>query len=197
MIAVGYLDYTRFPWFDGWDYWTEYLSAANPWTVLFDRLNEHRVVVTRLLSLADTTWFRADTRLLLWSSFAAQFGTSALLYRMTTASFLPSEIWSSHAVKSRDAVLRLGPVDCGSGSSIGLPLMTSTTTAMIRVSVVERGTGNVLATASPPPGLATWDLWRLDVPAGAPAMTCDYIVEDRDNDPASWIATGLPRAISP
>ena len=76
MVAVGYLNYTRFPWFDAWAYWTEYLNASSPWKVLFDRMNEHRIVVTRLLTLADTTWVHADARLL---SVAAQtpFGSAA------------------------------------------------------------------------------------------------------------------------
>jgi hypothetical protein len=108
----------------------------------------------------------------------------------------PVESWSSRAVTSGHAVLRIGPVPCGSGASIGLPLATSVTRSSIRVSVVQRETRVVLAAAHPPPGLASWDLWRLDVPVGAPAMSCDYIVEDMDNDPASWIAAGLPRTIT-
>jgi len=100
-------------------------------------------------------------------------------------------------VKSGAALMRVGPVPCGSGSSIGLPLITSAHTSALRVSVVERGTRKVLAEANPPPGLSNWDLWRLDVPAGAPPMACDYVIEDNDNDPASWIAAGLPRTIIP
>jgi hypothetical protein len=108
----------------------------------------------------------------------------------------PTDTWSSRTVKSGAAVLRIGPVPCGSESSIGLPLITSTTASMTRVSVVERGTRRVLAEANPPPGLSAWDLWRLDVPAGASPMVCDYIVEDTDNDPGSWVAVGLPRIIT-
>jgi hypothetical protein len=107
------------------------------------------------------------------------------------------ETWSSRTVKSGHALLRIGPVPCGSGASIGLPLITSSTASSIRVSVNERRTGKVLAEADPPPGISAWDLWRLDVPVGAPAATCDYVVEDNDNDPASWVAAGLPRAINP
>ena len=87
MLAIGYLNYTSFPWFDAWDYWTEYLNSGNPWTVLFDRMNEHRIVVTRLLQLADLAWFRADARLLLWATYLIQFGSAFVLYRMATAAF--------------------------------------------------------------------------------------------------------------
>jgi len=107
------------------------------------------------------------------------------------------DTWSSRTVTSRNGQLRLGPVPCGSGSSIGLPITTSPTASSIRVSIVERGTGRLLAAANPPPGLSAWDLWRLDVPVGAPSATCDYVVEDSDRDTATWIAVALPRVISP
>jgi len=108
-----------------------------------------------------------------------------------------SEAWSSRAVQSANGQLRIGPVACGSGSSIGLPLTTSATPSSTRIAVVERGTGKVLAAANPPPAMSAWDLWRLDVPVGAPSVACDYVVEDADGDPAAWIAIALPRTINP
>ena len=108
-----------------------------------------------------------------------------------------SEAWSSGTIVSAHGQLRIGPVPCGPGSTIGLPVTTSAAPSSIRVSIVERGTGKQLAAANPPPGLSAWDLWRLDVPAGAPAETCDYFIDDNDGNSASWIAAGLPRTIEP
>jgi hypothetical protein len=112
-----------------------------------------------------------------------------------SASAAGMEVWTSRTLKAGQGWLRLGPVPCSSGLHIGLPLVTSSPSSSIRVSIVERGTGNLLAAAVPPPGLAGADLWRLDVPDGAPATSCDYVVEDKGGD--QWVATGMPRAINP
>jgi hypothetical protein len=109
----------------------------------------------------------------------------------------PTEVWNSQSVTSGNASLRIGTVPCGPGVSIGLPLITSKAASEIRVSVVERGSGEVLARATPPPGLSNWDLWRLDVPVGAPPAECEYIVEDNDGNPDGWVVAGLPRTVSP
>ena len=106
-----------------------------------------------------------------------------------------TEVWTSRTLNTNEGLLRLGPVPCSSGSSIGLPLITSSPSSSLRVSIVERGTGHLLAAAVPSPGLTGADLWRLDVPVGAPAMTCDFVVEDKDGD--QWVAAGRPRTINP
>jgi hypothetical protein len=114
----------------------------------------------------------------------------------TAAETGTSSAWSSRALKAANGQLRMGPVPCGSESTIGLPLTTSPVSSSIRVSIVERGSGKVLAAANPPPGLAAWDLWRLDVPFGAAPVSCDYLIEDNDGDPATWVAARLPRTIA-
>jgi hypothetical protein len=63
--------------------------------------------------------------------------------------------------------------------------------------VIERGTGEVLATTNPPAGASTWELWRLELPPGAPDMTVDYVIEQKDTGTGDWVAVGLPRQIKP
>ncbi len=86
LVAVGYFNYSTLPWFDAWDHWIGYLSSSDSLTFLFSRHNEHRIPVTRLLYFADRIWFSADTRLLLWCSFLAQFGSALMLYRLVCSS---------------------------------------------------------------------------------------------------------------
>ena len=85
----------------------------------------------------------------------------------------------------------------GAGLSIGLPLLTGPGASAIRVSVIERGTGEMLAAANPPAGMSTWDLWRLDIPTGAPDMIVDYVIEQGENRAGEWVVVGLPRLINP
>jgi hypothetical protein len=103
-----------------------------------------------------------------------------------------TETWTSHTPDS--GLLRFGPVKATAGSSIGLPLITGPGASAVRVSVVDRATGDVLTVANPPAGRSTWDLWRLDLPAGAPEMIVDYVVEQRGGD---WVVAGPPRSIAP
>jgi hypothetical protein len=88
-------------------------------------------------------------------------------------------------------------VKAAAGLSIGLPLVTGPGASTIRVSVIERNTGDVLAATNPPAGTSTWDLWRLDIPAGAPDMIVDYMIEQGDNGAGAWVVVGLPRSIKP
>ncbi len=108
-----------------------------------------------------------------------------------------TEVWSSQTLSAGTGVLRLGPVTATTGMSIGLPLITGPGASAIRVSVIERGTGEVLATTNPPAGKSSWDLWRLDMPADAPAMVVDYVVEQSANSEGQWVVVGLPRSITP
>jgi hypothetical protein len=86
LVAVGYLDSTKLPWFDGWTHWSRYLRADGFWTFLFSEHNEHRIPVTRLLYLADEHWSSADTRLLEWATFLAQIGSALMLFRLACSS---------------------------------------------------------------------------------------------------------------
>jgi hypothetical protein len=81
--------------------------------------------------------------------------------------------------------------------SIGQPLITGAGASAIRVSVIDRRTREVLAMADPPAGTSTWDLWRLDLPIGAPDMIVDYAVEQDRHGPGNWVMVGLPRFIKP
>jgi hypothetical protein len=108
-----------------------------------------------------------------------------------------TETWSSHTLNLGTGVLRLGPVRTTGGLSIGLPLTTGPRASAVRVSVIERGTGEVLAATNPPAGASTWELWRLDLPAGAPDMIVDYVVEQKDTGTGDWVTVGLPRLIKP
>src|ERR1700730_13222331 len=69
LVALGYVNYTKLPWFDAWEHWIRYLRSGNSLTFLFSQHNEHRIPVSRLLYLADKNWFSADTRFLLWCTF--------------------------------------------------------------------------------------------------------------------------------
>jgi hypothetical protein len=106
-----------------------------------------------------------------------------------------TDTWSSQTVTSRIGRLRLGPVKASGGLSVGLPLITGPGASTIRVSAIERATGEVIAATNPPPGTSTWDLWRLDIPAGAPAMVIDYVIEG-GTGAGDWVVVGLPRLIT-
>jgi hypothetical protein len=109
----------------------------------------------------------------------------------------PTETWSSQTLNVGTGVLRLGPVNATAGLSIGLPLTTGPRASAVRVSVIERGTGEVLAAANPPAGASAWELWKLELPAGAPDMIVDYVVEQKDTGREDWVTVGLPRQIKP
>ena len=49
LVAFGYFNYTKLPWFDGWEHWIRYLSSGSFLTFLFSQHNEHRIPVSRLL----------------------------------------------------------------------------------------------------------------------------------------------------
>ncbi len=76
-------------------------------------------------------------------------------------------------------------------------MITGAAASAIRISAIERATGRVLATSNPPAGMSTWDLWRLDMPAGAPDMMIDYVVEHGETGPGNWVMVGVPRLIKP
>jgi hypothetical protein len=106
-----------------------------------------------------------------------------------------TDTWSSHTLSWRTGVLRLGPVKATAGLGIGLPLITGPGASAIRVAAIDRGTGEVLAAANPPAGMSTWDLWRIELPSGAPDMIVDYVIEQGGNGAGDWVVVGLPRLI--
>ena len=108
-----------------------------------------------------------------------------------------TDTWSSQTLGPGSGSLRLGPVTVVAGSAIGLPLTTGRGASTTRVSVIERSTGEVLATATPPANSSAWDLWRLDMPAAAPGMIVDYVVEHSGRDAGDWVVVGTPRSITP
>jgi hypothetical protein len=108
-----------------------------------------------------------------------------------------TETWSSQTLNLGTGVLRLGPVKATAGLGIGLPLATGPRASAVRLSVIERGTGEVLAAANPPAGASAWELWRLELPVGAPDMMVDYVVEQKDTGAGDWVTVGLPRFIRP
>jgi hypothetical protein len=83
-----------------------------------------------------------------------------------------------------------------SGSRIGLPLTTGPHASGVRVSVIARGSNEVLSTSAPPGGASTWDLWRLDIPAGAPDMLIDYVIEHHAHGEGNWVVVGPPRTLT-
>lgn len=107
-----------------------------------------------------------------------------------------TELWSSHLLQ-HPGVLRLGPVNVAGGSRIGLPLVTGPGATGIHVSVIERGTNETIANADAPAGTAAWDLWRLDIPAGAPVMVLDYVVERTGRAAGDWVVVASPRYVNP
>jgi hypothetical protein len=107
------------------------------------------------------------------------------------------ETWSSAGADFETSVLRLGPVGVSAGMGIGLPLITGPAASTVRVSAIERPTGEVLAMADPSAGRLTWDLWRLDLPIGAPDMIVDYVVEQGHHGAGNWVTVGRPRLIKP
>ena len=106
-----------------------------------------------------------------------------------------TDTWRSPTPGSGSGVLRLGPVKATGGLSIGLPLITGAAASAVRVSAIERGTGEVLAATQPPPSTSAWDLWRLDLPPGSPEMIVDYVIEPGGSKPDDWVVVGLPRLI--
>lgn len=84
LIAFGYFNYTRIPWFDGWSHWIAYVRPHEPLEFIFSQHNEHRIPVSRILYFIDLAWFRADTRFLLVCTYLAQLGSAMLLYRLAT-----------------------------------------------------------------------------------------------------------------
>ena len=107
-----------------------------------------------------------------------------------------TRIWSSPAAATQRGVLRLGPLKAAAGASFGLPLITGAGATQLRVSAIERTTGEVLSTTNPPAGMTSWQLWRFDIPAGASEITFDYVI---DNGPGvdAWVAVAAPRVIMP
>jgi hypothetical protein len=106
----------------------------------------------------------------------------------------PTEVWSSQ-LSQPAGKLRLGPVGVGEGARIGLPVVTGPGATDVRVSVMERSTKETLATAAVPAGTATWDLWRLDIPAATPFTLVDYVIETAGA--GDWVVIGSPRYLNP
>ena len=96
LMAIGYLNYTRLPWFDAWEHWILYLRSGESWTFLFSQHNEHRIPVSRVLYLVDQRWFGADARFLLWCTFLAQFGSALVVYRLASSSRALSRVTRMH-----------------------------------------------------------------------------------------------------
>jgi hypothetical protein len=87
LLAVGYAHYLPMPWTgDPWGSWNEYLRRHDLISFLFTRHNEHYIPVLRLVILADAALVSGDGRLLLASSYAAQFGSALILFRLASRS---------------------------------------------------------------------------------------------------------------
>jgi len=108
-----------------------------------------------------------------------------------------TDAWSSQMLTSGIGVLSLGPVPVSAGMSVGLPLLTGPGASAVRVSIVDRRTGEVRVATHPPAGTSTWDLWRFDLPVGAPEMEVEYVVEHAHKGAGDWVMVGLPRLIMP
>jgi hypothetical protein len=87
MIIIAH---SSLPLFDAWDYWRWYLGFRKDFSHIFDQHNEHRIILPRLLFLADHLLFKGRDVFLLVCIALIQSGHAVLLWAIGCRAFASS-----------------------------------------------------------------------------------------------------------
>jgi hypothetical protein len=103
--------------------------------------------------------------------------------------------WIGPMGDTNTGTLHMGPVELEEGLTLGIPVVTGPVTQGLSVSVKDHDNGAELARLEPPPVLAVWKLWQVDLPKNR-KLSLDIFASDQGAGYGQWIAIGVPRAIN-
>jgi hypothetical protein len=103
--------------------------------------------------------------------------------------------YTSERGDQNTGTLRMGPFSPGDGFMLGIPIATGPDTKRLSITLTDHRSGRVIARLSPPPMLAAWKLWKVDLPH-ANKTSFDLVASDQGEGWGEWLAVGTPRAVS-
>lgn len=101
--------------------------------------------------------------------------------------------WTPQKGDKNTGVLRMGPVEVVDGLKFGIPIVTGPVTKGLSITVKDHKTGAVLDRLDPPPLLAKWKLWQVDLPKDCKSAL-DIVANDQGSGWGQWLAIGVPRS---